>query len=71
MKRQDERTLWQQEIDTRCEPSRLAEVYVSDAYAHLVPPTRRLLGTPPRAQTSSQGVRSRPRDMREEERPWS
>jgi hypothetical protein len=58
-----ERQVWSPEVHTRFEPSRLAEVCLSDAYARLVPPVRRQVHSSP----CPQGMR----DVREEGRQCS
>lgn len=67
MKRPAERRVWPQEIQTRCESSRLADACLADAYARLVPPVRRL-GTSSCTQAPSQVTRECLQDAREARR---
>jgi hypothetical protein len=53
-----ERHVWSPEVHTRFEPSHLAEVCLADAYARLVPPVRRQVGTSPGARAFGLDQRS-------------
>jgi hypothetical protein len=66
-----ERQVWSPEVYTRFEPSRLAEAYLSDAYARLVPLVRRQVRMSPSTQAFDSDLRLYLRDRREEGRQCS